>query len=274
MRYSTAEVAALSQWTTARVLALVRAGLLAPQRERRSYRFGFRDLVLIRTAKSLSEQGVSFAALRRALTALRSRLPEGRPLSALRLSTHGNRVLVDEEGVLYDPSSGQTQLRFEAPPAVPPATGPGQATRSIGTASVDSEDEETCYADALEYEDAGDTEAAIQAYRSCLHYNPKLGAAQPNLGRLLHDKGELPAAADCYTAALDDPETQAIAHFNLGTLHEEQGQQSAAIAAYQRAAEAGINDAHYNLARLYEQRGERDAALRHLMRFSRAEKTK
>lgn len=274
MRYTTAEVASLVQWTPARVQALVRAGLLEPQRTGRHNTFGFRDVIILRTARALEQQGVKWASLRRALSALRARLPEGQPLSALRLSTHGQQVAVDEGGVLYEPFSGQTLMRFD------PAESGGASARTVTLARPPASEHEASaaaealYERALGLEDEDDIDAAIACYQACLQQPGQHAAAQLNLGRLLQSRAQLDAARQCYLAARNDAETAALAWFNLGTLEEDCGQIEAAMAAYRQAAEAGVIDAHYNLARLHEQRGERDAALQQLMRFSRAERGK
>lgn len=264
MHYRTADVAELARCPVARVRALVRAGLLAPERDARGFRFDFRDVVLVRTAAALAARGVPFAAVRHALLALRRRLPPDQPLSAQRLDAQGHRVVVEADGVLYEPDSGQTHIRFE--PAPPPAR--AMAADRAGEPATTA-DGEALYARALAHEDAGDVDAAMADWRRYLHDWPGDGAVQVNLGRLLQARGERREAQACYRAALEDPEATGIAWFNLGTLHEDGGEAMAAIDAYRRAAQAGIADAHFNLARLHEERGERDAALRHLLRFAR-----
>jgi DNA-binding transcriptional MerR regulator len=65
--YSSQQTAKLLGMSVTEVLAYVRAGFLNPERgHRREYRFGFQDLVLLRTAKALMANQIAPKAVRRA----------------------------------------------------------------------------------------------------------------------------------------------------------------------------------------------------------------
>jgi DNA-binding transcriptional MerR regulator len=84
--YTTRDVARLLGLSEAQVRSQARVGYLAPDRgPRNAYRFSFQDLVLLRTAKALSEARVSPRRIRRALRALARELPAGRSLSGVRI---------------------------------------------------------------------------------------------------------------------------------------------------------------------------------------------
>jgi hypothetical protein len=75
-------------------------------------RFGFHDLVLLRTAKGLAEAKVPAATVRRALKKLRGQLPEDRPLTGVRIAADGRRVVVQDGAAAWNPESGQTLFDF------------------------------------------------------------------------------------------------------------------------------------------------------------------
>ena len=86
MSYTTRDVARLLEIPEHEVRAYARAGLVEPERGPRGvYHYTFRDLVLLRTARSLGGANVSHSRIRRALEALRLRLPEDRQLSEVRI---------------------------------------------------------------------------------------------------------------------------------------------------------------------------------------------
>ena len=109
--YSASNVASLLGVSVAQVRAW--AEVLEIEREPDgSYRFRFRDLVLLRTAKGLAEARVPAATVRRALKKLRGQLPEGRPLTGVRIAADGKRVVVQDGATVWNPESGQTLFDF------------------------------------------------------------------------------------------------------------------------------------------------------------------
>jgi DNA-binding transcriptional MerR regulator len=112
--YSTREVAELLGLSTARVRALVRSGIITPQRDANTARaaFTFQDLVLLRTAKGLIDAKVPARRINKALQALAAQLPTDRPLSAVRVQIDGDRVIVRDSNSSWEPESGQTVLDF------------------------------------------------------------------------------------------------------------------------------------------------------------------
>ncbi len=255
--YTTDELAQLVGWPPSRIRTLARDGLLGATREGRRYRFGFRDLALVRTAKTLLEQGVSYARLRRSLNRLQAALPDGRPLTAIRVRGIGAAVVVEERGALWEADSGQGHLALDDKPDR------GALGRTLTTGG----ELESLFDQALETEEQ-DTSAAIRLYRRIVTQDPGQVEAHINLGRLLQQHDQLEDAARHYQLAIDDAQHGAVARFNLGTLKEEQNDTGAAIELYLSAAHDGVIDAHYNLARLYELNGDRANALRHLIRLA------
>ncbi|HET9947569.1 MAG TPA: helix-turn-helix domain-containing protein, partial [Longimicrobiales bacterium] len=117
--YTTREVAEVLGLSASTILSWARSGLLTPERSARgAYVFSFQDLVLLRSARELLEAEMSARRVRRALAALREQLPAGRPLSAVRISALGDRILVRDGERVWEPDSCQLRLDLGAPEAV------------------------------------------------------------------------------------------------------------------------------------------------------------
>jgi tetratricopeptide (TPR) repeat protein len=269
--YSTREVADLAGLPERRVRQWARAGLVAPAKDDRGqWRFSFQDLAVLRTAGRLLEAGVSVRRVTRALSLLRHQLPEGRPLSAVRLLVTGKRVLVKDRLASWEPESGQGALDFdvqEASAAIAPtlpASVPDDAGRRVRTA-------EDLYHTALDLELAGRADAAREVYEAVLRCDPAQVGARINLGRLLHAAGRTAEAEALYRQALEQDPKNALAAFNLGVALEDQGKAYSAADAYRTAIaiDDSYADAHYNLSRLLEAQGDARGALRHLSHFRR-----
>jgi tetratricopeptide (TPR) repeat protein len=255
--------------TPQQVRSLARGGFLRPSRgPRRSYRFSFQDLVLLRTAKSLGEAKVPARRVRRALRELARTLPRGRQLSEVRLLADGERVVVRDRDQLWQPESGQLlfdlnvhQLATRAAPIA------RRHARSVRQAPVPLSSEAWFELGVdLEAVDIGE---AINAYHRAVELDPTHADAHVNLGRLLQQGGSIEEAARHYREALHQAPSHATAAFNLGTVLEDQGHATDAMAAYARALaiDERLADAHFNLSRLYEKAGQPQAAFRHLRTY-------
>ena len=268
MSYTTRDVARLLEIPEHEVRAYARAGLVDPERgPRGSYLYTFRDLVLLRTARSLGAGDVSHPRIRRALQALRARLPEDRQLSELRIRAVGDEIVVEDEGSAWNPDSGQMQLDFDS--AVP-TTRVKPMPRPVQEAAPEpaARDAEAWFEHGVELETT-DAERARRAYLRAIELEPGHADALVNLGRLLHERGDVADAAERYRRALAIRPGHATAAYNLGVALEDLGRYEEAIDAYRAAlrVDDSLADAHYNLAGLYEQAGDRPAALRHLKSY-------
>jgi tetratricopeptide (TPR) repeat protein len=266
--YTASDAARLLGCTTAQIHAWVRAGLLEPRRgPKGEQRLSFQDLVVLRTAKELSER-VPARRVKRALRRLREQLPRGRGLAGIRITAHGDDIVVRDGATLWEPVSGQAVLDFDvaklalevAPLAQRNASAALSAERELGA--------EDWYDLACEME-AVDPMQARDAYRRTLELDPEHFDARVNLGRLLHEAGEVTAAEANYRLALRLRPDDATAAFNLGVALEDQRRPVEALRAYERAlaADPAYADAHYNLAHLYEALGKQRSALRHLQTY-------
>jgi tetratricopeptide (TPR) repeat protein len=269
MSYSLREVSAMLGLSPAQIRSYASKGFLEPERGTRGeLRFGFQDLILLRTAGELSAARIPQRKVRRVLERLREQLPEGRSLTGVRIAADGERVVVSDGESMWNPESGQSLFDFsvdeiarKAAPLLMRAA--RDARKRAAELSADDWYELACELEVSNVAEAKD------AYERALTADPDHADAHVNLGRLLHEEGAPAAAAKHYKSALElDPEHE-TASFNLAVALEDLGRLDEAIAAYRRAIalDSGNADAHYNLAGIYERRGEKQAALRHLKAY-------
>jgi len=260
-RFSLREAANILEVPEARLRALVRAGLLAPQRGPiGAVSLGFQDLLLLRTTRGLLESGVPMLQVRRIWASLRKQLAADLPLTSISIQTDGEEVVATDGDTRWRPDSGQMLLNFEQ------AQGPGApSVAAPGADAVDLSAEEW-YEMGCELE-ASEPGRAREAYERALALRPDMADIHVNLGRLLQLQGERGRAEPHYREAVrlapDDP----TPHFNLGVLLEELGRRDEAVHAYRQAIlrDPEFADAHCNLGLLLESLGRRQEAMRHLM---------
>jgi tetratricopeptide (TPR) repeat protein len=255
----------------------VELGFVRPARTKRgALQFSFQDLIVLRTARALSQSKVPPTKIRRALQKLRRDLPEQMPLSGLQVTAEGDEVVVREGKARREVDTGQYVLAFDV------AVSDGHLAlldRSADTSparalSNDDDASEDLLAEALELE-ATDPRAAVDAYRRALQQDPESSAAWINLGRLLHEQGKHAEAQKTYREGLSKCSTAECLYFNLGVLLEDLNQHEVAIDMYLRAVELDPDfaDAHYNLARLFEQQRKPQHAIRHYANYRRLTKS-
>jgi tetratricopeptide (TPR) repeat protein len=267
--YAARDVAKLLGITLSQVRAFARSGFLDPDHgPRGEYRFSFPDLVLLRAAKGLAAARVPARRIRSALVKLRHQLPAGRPLSAVRITAEGDRVVVRDGSASWNPESGQLHLDFAVSDL---ASRAAPLARQAAQTAREAEEELGAY----EWYDLGfdleavDVAEARDAYRRALELDPHHADAHVNLGRLLQEGGDAGQAIAHYLLALAEQAKHATAWYNLGIALEDLRRRSDAIRAYEQAiaADPALTDAYYNLSRLYEAAGKRAAALRSLSRY-------
>ncbi|HEX3129252.1 MAG TPA: tetratricopeptide repeat protein [Thermoanaerobaculia bacterium] len=277
--YSTRDVAALLGIPVAMVRSYVRSGFLTPgQGPRGEYRFTFQDLILMRTAKGLVEARVPQRRIVLALRNLREQLPEGQPITGVRISAEGHHVVVRDGLEVWNPESGQALLDFEVSDLAREAASlDSQRARRFAAVVVaeviESDEPEADSADewfdrGVELE-ADDPASAEDAYRQALEIDPTMVDARLNLGRLLHETGRTVEAEGHYRSALETRPDDTTALFNLGVALQDLGRPAEAAEIYEKALEIdpALADAHYNLAVVYEGLGRKKAAIRHLKSY-------
>ena len=113
--YNVHEVERVLRLTRSTIRGLVNAGFVKPERgARREYRFSFRDLIVLRTARALIDAKVPRKRIHRSLEDLRRHLPESMPLSGLSICAVGDRVVVRDGQTHWQAENGQYLLGLEA----------------------------------------------------------------------------------------------------------------------------------------------------------------
>jgi tetratricopeptide (TPR) repeat protein len=275
--FDTAQAARIVGVSARRLRACVGAGLLAPPRDPRGrLRFGFVDLIVLRTMRGLMAKGVAVPQIGRVLHSLRRQIGD-RALSRLTIYADGRRVVAWDGHSRWQPDSGQFLFNFDAArlvrgaqkvAALPKPRKPGQERSEAATASA----EEWCDL-AMELERESPVEAQA-AYRHAIERDPTSVMAHINLGCLLHAAGSFAAAERHYRKALKCDGDHALAWYNLGVLLEDRKRAAEALPAYERAIETDpdLADAHYNLALLYERADRKQEAVRHFAIYKRLER--
>lgn len=240
--------------TPSQVRSYAHQAVVNPDRgPRGELRFGFHDLVILRTASELAAAEIPGRKVRRVLARLREQLPAGQSVTGVRIAADGDRVVVRDGDSVWNPESGQALFDFSV------------AEIAEKTVVLPRDDSDTLFETAIGVEQESSGEAK-SLYERILQLNPQHADAHVNLGRILHEEGAPQAAAEHYVAALAIEPEHSTAAFNLGVALEDLGRAGDAIDAYVRALALDPDnaDAHYNLAGLYEKRGDKAAALRHL----------
>ncbi|MEA2166310.1 MAG: hypothetical protein QOK37_4437 [Thermoanaerobaculia bacterium] len=256
--------------SAAQIRSYAAKGFLTPEAgDEGDLRFGFQDLVILRTAAELTAAKIPSRKIRRVLASVREQLPEGRSIAGVRIAADGERVVVRDGTAVWNPESGQSLFDFSvaeiAGKTKPIALA---AVREARTRREDDLDADAWYELGSDLE-VSDPDEARAAYEKAVALDPSHVDAHVNLGRLLHEAGEAAAAASHYRAALAADGHHAVATFNLGVALDDLGRLSEAADAYRRALDLDPEnpDAHYNLAGILEREGDKAGAVRHLTRY-------
>lgn len=266
--YSTREAAELTGLNPRRIRHFVERGLLAPGRcAAGGFRFSFRDVVLLRTAKSLLDAKVSSRRALAALARAKETFSRGdSSLASMRIFAEGSVVLLRDEDNLWEVETRQGRFAFEIEPAAgtvhvlkrpeaPPKPAGGEEK------TLDTDDWYNIGLDLEETEPA----RAPAAYRRALALDGGNVDAHVNLGRLYQICGDLKNAKRHYQTALEAAPEHQLAIYNLGTVFDELDELDSALDCYRRAP--NIPDAHYNQARIFELRGDELGRARHMRRY-------
>ena len=274
--YSVKDVARIVGLPESRIRYWAQTGFVGPStREAGRPAYTFQDLLSIKTAKALVDNGVSMPKARRSLEALKAQLPHiDRPLTQLRVVSDGERLIVVDDGRSFEPLSGQLLLDFNVGGLYGEIEELLRApTRESIAVPTLPQDPSTAYGwlvEGLRLEQNGtDDEHAVVAYRKALTLDPDLAAAHTNLGNLLHRFGQLEEAKAHYERALLlDPE-QPEARYNLGNLLDDLGETERAVAEWYHVVAIHDNfaDAHFNLGVALMRLDAPSRARVHLMRY-------
>ena len=265
--YTLRELTRLLRLTPKRLQQLRRLGVLRD--EAGGYRF--RELVAARVAAGLLERGASVRRVREALEGARRIAPEVEtPLSELRLVVQGERIVVEQDRVRFDPAHGpgaprprRRRPRAREPrvrarrvscgrssrPPTPPRCGSRARRRGTGTRSAGSRP-------------STPTSAWSPSIRATRRRGTTWGCSSTAWGTT-----SAPGSATRRRSGADDSCCQAA--FNLGSLHEDLGDFHSAVTWYRLALEMQPDyaDAHFNLAGVLGKLGRNESAARHWRRY-------
>lgn len=200
-RFGLAEVARLVGLTPQRIRSYARAGLITPLGAQEAPTFAFQDLVLLKNARRLLDQGVAPKKVQSALAQLRQQLDGQGPLSAVGLSAEGGTLIAERQQRRWDALSGQALFGFSGAEAAAMVPLPGASQKPKPPPSVES-------LTAAEWVELGrDLEAhaphqARDAYRRALELEPDNLKVQLRLASLLERTGHHHAAAAHYRLVL------------------------------------------------------------------------
>jgi tetratricopeptide (TPR) repeat protein len=268
--FDTAQAARIVGVPPTRLRQCVRAGLLSPTRDGRGrLRFGFVDLVLLRTMRGLLERGVPVRQIGRVLASLRRQIGS-RPLTQLNVYADGRRVVVWDGETRWQPESGQFLFNFDARQVVQRAGKIANLPLPEPPPSLPRLSAEEWCDLAIELEDGSPLEARA-AYHHALDLDPGHVTARINLGRMLHAESQFAGAEGHYREAIRHEPHNALAWFDLGVVLEDTGRPEEALRCYEAAVreDPELADAHYNLGLLYERSDRHQEALRHFTIFRR-----
>jgi Putative Zn-dependent protease, contains TPR repeats len=265
--YGVRDVERVLRLSRSTIQGLIKGGFVKPTRgPRREYRFSFQDLIVLRTARALTQAKVPSRRIHRSLEDLRQHLPETAPLSGLSIRAIGDRVVVRDGKAHWQVDDGQYVLELD----VTVAQGELRVVERHEPAAQTPNEPHDWFNAGLELERA-DPRAAEKAYERAVSDDAHNTAAWINWGRLLHERGGTSEAKSVYERALRTCGPDPLLMFNLGVVLEDLGRPGAALEAYQAALgeDPNLADCHYNLARLYESLGKPQHAIRHLGQYRR-----
>src|SRR5574339_695594 len=197
--YSAADLRRILRLDASQLRACLRAALLPVPSGASSCSYSFQNLVVLRTAKGLTEAGVSVGRIRKVLECLERQLGEETAISSLKIYASGKRVVVWDGASRWQPDSGQFLLNFEtAQMLAPRRLSPSDSAKE----QTDRQAAQRWFQRGVALQDTSPDEAR-HAYQEAIRLDPALTDAHINLGLLHHNAGNLADAEVWYRRALE-----------------------------------------------------------------------
>jgi tetratricopeptide (TPR) repeat protein len=265
--YSRQDVLRILQITSRQLQGWERAGLIT-QRET----YTFQDLGELRTLRSLREEDVPAASIRQSIAAMQAVAGLTNPLQQASVVRTGTRLVFRANGAMVDPIRRQLMFDFER---VDGRTAAADVASMRHTSAGISRDLQDLFIAAVQAEEAGEKQRAIELYEQMLELDPNYAPGYINLGTLHFHLRQFKKAEELYRKATETDPGYVLAFFDLGNVLDELERHDESIAAYQRSVELSPRyaDAHYNLALALERKGELRAAMRHWQAYLRLDKS-
>jgi tetratricopeptide (TPR) repeat protein len=271
-RYSRQDVLRILQISPRQLLGWERAGLI-PATEQ----YGFPELAQLRTLRELQHLRMSPRSIRASVQAMKAVSGMTNPLLESAVVRTGARLAFRHSGTMVDPIRRQLLFDFES------IGDPGSGRRSVTVSMLPpartsgSRDPElqSLFLSAVQAEEQGRKQAAMEIYDQILALDPVYTAALINLGTLYYHQKQYGRAEEHYRRATQADPSYVLAFFDLGNVLDELQRSDESITAYRRAIALApaYADAHYNLALAYERKGERRRALVHWQVYIRLDKS-
>jgi tetratricopeptide (TPR) repeat protein len=255
--FSRQDVLRILQISSRQLFGWERAGLIPSRQD-----YTFQDLGQLRTLRSLREGDVPAASIRHSILAMQAVAGMANPLlEATVVRTGSTRIAFRHHGAMVDPIRRQLLFDFDragqkdARREPEPLRRPGEAQRRL----------QELFLNAVQAEESGDKQRAIEIYREIVADDPAYAAAYINLGTIYFHLRQFERAEEYYRRASEEDPEYVLAFFDLGNVLDELNRMEDSIAAYRQAValSPGYADAHYNLALALERKGELRQALRH-----------
>jgi tetratricopeptide (TPR) repeat protein len=253
--YRAKEISRLFGFTEGQIKSWHRSGLVPHvSMENKEPIFGFRELVCFKVMRDLMDKGITPRRMRKYLGQLKRILPESdRPLTELKFTIEGGKVLVCKEGQTFDPR-GQLHMDFSV-----------KKPRAV--VSIDRRQEN--FSEASEYAGHTDPERPIAEYRHLLDREPENADVMVNLGNTYYGMGDTERARQWYLEALMVDPDHVEGNYNLANLMDERGEVEMAIVFYLKSinSEETFADAHFNAAICFHKLGRLEEAKRYFTSY-------
>lgn len=269
--YSRQDVLRILQITSRQLQSWEKAELISRQQS-----YSFQDLGQLRTLRSLREEAVPAASVRRTIVAMKAVAGMENPLLEAKLVRTGSRLAFRHHGAILDPIKRQWLFDFDRLDAY------GQVDRSSAAVlarfePVGAEGRtqiQDLFLEAVRAEEEGQKQKALALYENLIASHPDFAPPYINLGTIYFHMQEYVRAEELYRRATEKDPGYVLAFFDLGNVLDELNRSEESIASYRRAVELAPEyaDAHYNLALAFERRGEWRDALRHWQIYLRIDK--
>lgn len=262
--YRRQDVLRILEISARQLQAWERCGLIAQQET-----YTFQDLGQLRTLRSLREDEVPAASIRESIQAMKAVAGMSNPLLEACVVRTGTRLAFRHHGAMVDPIRRQLLFDFERTNGSEQESfAPAALCRAV---TPDVRGLQERFHAAVQAEEAGEKQRAINLYQEILSIDPQYAAACINLGTLFFHLRQFGRAEELYRRATEADPGYVLAYFDLGNVLDELERIDESIAAYLRAVTLAPRyaDAHYNLALAYERIGEQRSALRHWRAYAK-----
>ena len=274
--YTPAMLAELLDVPTTAIRRWHRSGaLIACRNVRRLPYFDFQEVAVAKHLAALWNAGCSLRVIDRKLAELGRLMPESpRPLTDPALVVEGRLLFLRRGDELSEPG-GQLLIDFDK---TSETDDQGNLLLSIDIRDTSEETAsgsavpstlEQLQQSALEWEDQGDLEQAVEAYRTLLVAGGPSPEIHFALADLLYRMGDFSAARERYYCAIELDEEYVEARANLGCVLAENHELELAVAAFQGALDyhPDYADVHYHLANLLDRLAKQSEAELHWHAF-------